>query len=104
MYYISDEGLEGQQRKKGPKQCQMHRLGPRYVFFCYLQIYHLPHHVMKEGLGTRAGVRERVWRVRVWVTKSKPSSNPYPFWRVTGLCHGSASRQPPAGYNSHSYS
>src|SRR5271168_5171582 len=60
--------------------------------------------VMKEGLGTRGGVRERVWRVRVQVTKAKPSSNPYPFWRVTGLCRGSASRQPPAGYNSHSYS
>jgi hypothetical protein len=52
------------------------------------EIHHLSQVVMNEGLDTRTGVQERVWRVWVRVTKSKPSSNPYPFWQVKGLNAG----------------
>jgi len=41
--------------------------------------------VMGTGLRTRAGLRVRVTRVRVRVTKLLPVTFPYPFRRVTGM-------------------
>ena len=37
---------------------------------------------MSKGLGTCAGLRVRVERVRVWVIKLSPVTYPYPFGRA----------------------